>query len=75
MGVPCVQCGYCCTVRPCSYGKWDERAKQCAFLDSDNRCTKYAEIVEHEKESKYPMMGCGCSSSMFNERREAKLNL
>ncbi len=70
---PCVQCGFCCTRGPCSYGKWDNVKKQCAYLvpvqDSIKRiCSKYNEIKR--KETIYPMMDCGCSSSLFNEVRD-----
>lgn len=79
----CVQCGYCCTVRPCVYGadvvpRGDGVALvatkgTCRFLTEDNRCAKYDEIVKLEEGSKYPMFGSGCSSSLFNTVREAKL--
>ena len=79
--VPCVQCGYCCTVAPCSYGEMAEPCSYgqynnhtiCIFLTKDNKCAIYNKIVEKEKDSKYPMMGSGCSSALFNERRDAKL--
>jgi hypothetical protein len=69
----CVQCGYCCTVSPCAYGIWDHTKKQCQFLNPDSTCARYAYVVEHEKDSPFPMMGCGCSSSFCNERRDAKM--
>jgi len=69
----CVKCGYCCTVRPCAYGEWDEEKGQCKFLTKDNLCSKYEEIKKAEFKCMYPMFGCGCSSSLFNERREAKI--
>jgi len=70
---PCVMCGYCCTKRPCFYGIWNEAKGACAFLTSDTKCDKYAEIVASEVGTKYPMFGCGCSSSLFNDFREEKL--
>jgi len=70
---PCVQCGWCCRVGPCPYGEWDAARECCRFLTEDDKCGKYAEIVEAEKGSRCPMMGSGCSSTLFNERREAKL--
>ena len=75
---PCVQCGYCCTVRACSYGRWDEAKQQCEFLTEDTKCAKYGAIVASEavealKGFSYPMFGCGCSSTLFNDVREAKL--
>ena len=45
----------------------------CKFLTEDNKCAKYDEIVEAEKDSKYPMFGHGCSSTLFNTVREAKI--
>jgi len=45
----------------------------CIFLTEDKLCSKYDEIKEKEKNSKYPMMGSGCSSSLFNDVRDAKL--
>ena len=70
----CVQCGYCCTVRPCVYGAEVVALKgRCKFLTEDNKCAKYDEIVEKEKGSQYPMFGSGCSSALFNDVREAKM--
>lgn len=69
----CCQCGYCCTVRPCGWGKWDPAKNQCSFLQEDNKCEKYAEIVSEDGELQYPMFGSGCSSSLCNTRREQKI--
>lgn len=74
----CVRCGYCCTVRPCDHGDWDEKRGCCSLLtDPDEqgmrRCMIYRTIAMREKDSKYPMMGSGCSSSMFNDVREARI--
>ena len=68
----CYRCGYCCRRGTCVYGRWDRQQKQCAFLTPDNLCAKYDEIVANESGSKYPMFGCGCSSTLFNEARDAK---
>ncbi len=71
---PCVQCGFCCTgQRMCGYGEYVPEKNQCAFLTADSKCSKYDELVAFEKDSAYPTMGWGCSSPMFNERRDAKL--
>lgn len=70
----CVKCGYCCTKRPCCYGEWNSERSQCEFLTSDNLCSKYDEIKAIEFKSMYPMFGSGCSSSLFNERREMKIS-
>lgn len=69
----CVQCGYCCTVRPCFAGVWNAATRRCEFLTEENKCAKYDEIRELEKNDEYPMFGCGCSSSLFNTVREAKI--
>jgi len=68
----CVRCGFCCTVAPCSYGKWNPAKKQCAFLSPTNECLKYGEIVDFEEEDQ-SMFGTGCSSSLFNTVREEKI--
>ena len=70
---PCYQCGYCCTVSPCAVGEWDPDKKQCRFLTDNTECAKYSEIVEKEKDSMTPMMGCGCSSPLLNEIRAKKM--
>jgi len=66
----CVQCGYCCTVRPCPYGKWDYAKKQCTFLTENSLCSKYEEILEQPGSEISPAFGTSCSSSLFNTRRE-----
>ena len=60
-------------VRPCIYGVWDAKNKRCAYLTPDNKCGKYDTIVDEEKDSAYPMMGSGCSSALYNTRRDAKI--
>jgi hypothetical protein len=70
----CVQCGYCCTKAPCVYGVWwGSGDGKCDFLTQDTKCAKYNEIREIEASSSHPMFGCGCSSSMFNTVRQAKI--
>jgi hypothetical protein len=69
----CVNCGYCCRVRPCSYGEWDPDKQQCTQLTEDDHCALHAEIVEKEKHSPYPMFGNYCSSAFMNTVREAKI--
>lgn len=66
----CIQCGYCCTVRACSYGIWDEAKKQCKFLTDESLCEKYNEIKEITKKHIYKFFNTGCSSSLLNTRRE-----
>jgi len=74
----CVQCGYCCSKRPCSIGSWDQLRGCCVFLEDPDeqlarRCKIYKSICLQEKDEKFPMMGCGCSSSMFNGVRKARI--
>ena len=70
---PCVQCGYCCTVRPCPYGRWDEKRQQCAFLTHDNLCARYNEIILDPRSWVAPAFGAGCCSPLFNSRRDEVL--
>jgi hypothetical protein len=65
-------CGYCCRVGPCAYGEWDAERGCCRLL-TDDLCPRHDEIVELERGSRFPMFGSGCSSTLFNERRERKL--
>jgi hypothetical protein len=69
----CYQCSYCCTQSACGYGKWNPKKHQCDYLNKNGSCSKYSEIVEHEKDSPMAMMGCGCSSPLLNEMRVAKM--
>lgn len=69
----CVQCGYCCTVRPCPYGEWDVEKQQCSYLTQDKKCSKYEEIIASSGSEFSPAFGAGCSSSLFNSVREAKI--
>ena len=72
----CVQCGYCCEFSPCAYG--ESRASDdyaCIYLShpdkfGQHKCLIYDQIVEAQKDSPTPMMGSGCSSTMFNGRRD-----
>jgi len=71
---PCVQCGFCCTEgRLCGYGEHDREKNQCEFLTAESKCSKHDEIVALESNSDYPTFGWGCSSPMFNERRDAMI--
>jgi len=66
---PCVHCGYCCTISPCIYGKWNKTHTQCEFLTEDNLCEKYQEI----KNDDFMGFGEGCSSPLYNTKRLKKL--
>jgi hypothetical protein len=71
----CIKCGYCCSKAICGYGEIEDG--ECKFLKIDDnrigtyKCLKYEEIILREKEEKYPMFGCGCSSTLFNDIRDA----
>ena len=70
----CHNSGYCCTVAPCPYGQMNKQGTACKFLSAANEigqrfCEKYEEIVDAEKDNPLPMMGSGCSSTLFNEVR------
>ena len=69
----CIQCGFCCKVGPCAFGKWDYRLKRCRYLTEDNLCAKYDEIKDLPSARLSPAFGAGCSSSLFNEDREKKM--
>jgi len=75
---PCVKCGYCCKKASCSYGKLDSQGN-CEYLIIDDPeigtylCVKYKEIKEKEKNCPFPMFDWGCSSSLFNNIRDAVL--
>ena len=66
---PCVQCGYCCSVAPCSFGAWDPVAQRCTHLTADNLCARYDEILALPAREWWhsPAFGAGCCSSL-NER-------
>ena len=71
---PCIHCGYCCKVRSCGYGKWDEEKHQCTSLvskpDGTYDCGKFKEIVNGPDKSWHlaPAFGAGCCSP-WNEDR------
>lgn len=82
----CVGCGFCCTVRPCSYAYsyakktgedpslvWD--GSKCIYLNDDDSCGIYAAIKvwDDSLPENMRMFDCGCSSSLFNDRRDKKL--
>jgi len=80
----CVNCGYCCQVAPCPYGKrrmTQTRAWQvlgeCLFLDTQadgsRTCALHGRITKDERNSHLPMFGCGCSSTLCNEVRDHRI--
>jgi len=64
----CVCCGHCCRTGPCYYGEWDSDRHRCAFLTEDDLCSLFREFAHEAGE--LAMMGCGCSSTLFNTRRD-----
>lgn len=70
---PCIQCGYCCKKSPCSYA--DKKGEHCRFLQVADaelgtyKCLIRKEIKEIEKDERWPMFDCGCSSPLFNTIR------
>ncbi|MBT1248565.1 MULTISPECIES: hypothetical protein [unclassified Thermosipho (in: thermotogales)] len=70
----CVQCGYCCKITPCYYGKWNNKKKQCEYLTDDNKCGIYDKIVELEKDKEVKMFGSGCCLNYMNPERLKKLS-
>jgi hypothetical protein len=69
----CVQCGHCCRVSTCAFGKWDEVEHQCVHLTEDTKCGIYNKIKLSSNWEINPAFGFGCSSTMFNQDREIKL--
>jgi len=76
---PCVMSGHCCLARPCVYGEAGTNGV-CRFLGAPNDigqrpCLKYDEIVASEKDKPeiLQMMGKGCSSTLFNTKRNRVL--
>lgn len=74
--VPCVQCGYCCKVRSCGYGKWDEEKHQCSELvavgDGTYNCGVFDKIVKGKDTSWHlaPAFGAGCCASINTYRAD-----
>jgi len=84
---PCVQCGYCCRIRPCVYGTKNQLhpvSESCIYLlrniGPTSRiqtyfCGMWETIKELEKDAKFPMCGSGCSSTLFNPMRDRVLQV
>jgi len=78
---PCVGCGYCCCKVPCRVAflrGWDRHPEPCKGLVWDQKEGRFwcqavleepAPTVERLKEGM--AIGAGCSSSLFNQQREA----
>ena len=80
---PCVQSGYCCTVRPCPYGDVKSATDHsCRFLEEGDeiipgvrrtKCGKYDWIKANVPERDWkmsPAFGGGCSSTLYNDQRD-----
>ena len=73
----CVNCGFCCMLAPCAYGKRNPDTGWCFYLVLSKQgkgyeqyvCQKYEEIKNTEGSWLHPAFGAGCSSTLFNERR------
>jgi len=72
---PCVNCGYCCMLAPCTYGERDKVTGWCVYLIKKEGvfeqyvCQKYKEISAQKGSWLHPAFGAGCSSTLFNEQR------
>ena len=71
----CVQSGFCCTQAPCLYGQSRKSETSCVYLSEPSEpfgqrfCEIYNVIKVLEKDAGLPMMGSGCSSTLFNNQR------
>lgn len=74
--VPCVRCGYCCTVRSCGFANYDDHAGKCAELiengDGTFRCGRFEEIIKLPPSAWFcaPAFGAGCCSPGNTKRKE-----
>ncbi len=69
----CVNCGFCCRVAPCQFGEWNAPLHRCIHLTADNLCGRYDEIKDKLGAWWSPAFGAGCSSTIGNTMREAKI--
>ena len=70
----CVNCGFCCRVAPCPYGKaTSDTDPACRFLVPGKPgrwlCGKYDEIIDQPDADVVPAFDGGCSSSLGNTYR------
>lgn len=77
---PCIGCGYCCMKVPCPVSYlmgWDRYPDPCGGLVWDEAGRYWCRAVLEEPErtvvrlKEQMAIGAGCSSSLFNEQREA----
>ena len=74
MSADCVKCGYCCSKRPCHYGRpTSPDGTGCVHLTADRLCAIHDEIVADPNSTWSPAFGAGCSSTVFNTVREEKI--
>ena len=77
----CVGSGFCCKQAPCGFGEWDADRRQCIYLEVSEqettttryRCGRYEYISQQPDAHLSPAFGTGCSSTLFNEARDAIL--
>jgi hypothetical protein len=75
-GGACVQSGYCCTVTPCKYGHQRPDQSECLYLappipDTGQRYCEIVTVIRFlERNALHPMVGGGCSSTLFNADRD-----
>ena len=74
--IPCVQCGFCCTLGPCEvaikkYGN-DWKSPCPSLRPAEGGRQLCGEIIDHGEYLGIFMghIGSGCSSSLFNEMRD-----
>lgn len=80
----CVRSGFCCKKSPCLYGEAVEGGRACKYLEHDKdlggviqyRCGRYDWIIKNvEGWQYYPAFGAGCGSALFNENRQAIIEI
>lgn len=78
----CIGCGYCCLQRPCEFGESiSDKKPACRYVKVIKKgngfaifgCRKYQEIQKTGRGEISPAFGAGCSSTLFNERRDRVL--
>ena len=77
MAAECVRCGWCCLQYPCPYGHPRRDSNECAELRFDAgggaTCLVWDTICADPKSWESPAPGEGCSSTLFNTRRQERI--
>lgn len=73
--IKCVNCGFCCERYPCPYGQKGDQIECCLYLTKQDDigrrfCSIKEEIDEMPGSEWCPAFGAGCSSPMFNSKRD-----